>query len=719
MRERIIKLRYRLWPDHVIGELLSKRWTETAVPMLFLLATIVFFSLKIENFISANNIADTIRQSGEFGFVVLGMSIVLLAGGIDMSVGAIFALCNLWALYCGHVLKLPVPVVIVTTLIAGAILGGVNGLLIGYLRLRAFLTTLITLIIYFSIFDLLTLRYAVEISSNSMDSAAWDWIGNGDAFSIPAVGLVFVLVAIFGHVFLTRMRGGWHVFAVGGNRRSTFNAGISVRRVVAFTYVASGVLTALGAVFYAARLESAGSDTGRGLEVTILTAAVLGGIRLGGGKGSVTKAILGLLIVILITNGLLRMAIPGGPSRVILGTILLLAAFIDIRWFKNREKLIQEVYVSPTYVNLPAPPKTAAGSGSAYAVNDRLRHVDLIGLGEVEAAEDVILDNQDHLYCGSRHGDIIRFFAPDYKRKEVYAHIGGQPLGMAFDRTGNLYVCIGGMGLYRVTPQRVVEKVTDETNRSLLSVIDDSRLRLADDLDIAPDGRVFFSEATVRYEMHDWHFDSLEGRGNGRIICFDPRTNKTRTVLNNLVFPNGICMDSDGQSIFFAETWLCRVRRYWFAGPKEGQVEDVISDLPGYPDNINRASDGNFWLAILGMRTPAFDLAMRMPDFRIRMAKQLPKDEWLSPNINTGCVIKFNERGEVLDVLWDDGGINHPMITSMREHRGYLYLGGLSNNRIGRYKLKDADPNFVQYRIDRLEGLRESEEPIAAQSAGD
>ena len=84
------------------------------------------------------------------------------------------------------------------------------------------------------------------------------------------------------------------------------------------------------------------------------------------------------------------------------------------------------------------------------------------------------------------------------------------------------------MGLYRVTPERKVEKVTDETNRSLYSVNDDSRLRLADDLDIADDGRIFFSEATVRYEMHEWPVDGLEARGNGRIICYDPQQRARR-----------------------------------------------------------------------------------------------------------------------------------------------------------------------------------------------
>ena len=290
-----------------------------------------------------------------------------------------------------------------------------------------------------------------------------------------------------------------------------------------------------------------------------------------------------------------------------------------------------------------------AGQRRAFAQNDKLRDVSLIGLGRIEAPEDVILDRHDNLYAGSRHGDIIRFLAPDYKEMEVFAHIGGQPLGMAFDRDDNLYVCIGGMGLYRITPERKVEKVTDETNRSLYSVNDDSRLRLADDLDIADDGRIFFSEATVRYEMHEWPVDGLEARGNGRIICYDPNTGTTRTVLRGLKFPNGICIASDGQSILFAETFGCCIRRYWFDGPKAGKTEMVIDNLPGYPDNINLASDGNYWLAMVGMRSPALDLAWKMPGFRKRMGKRVPIDEWLFPNINTGCVIKFNERGEVLE----------------------------------------------------------------------
>lgn len=701
MSNTLKKIRYQYLPEKAVGELLEKQWMETAVPLLVLLVTILFFSISIDGFLSMSTTSDTLRNASEIGFVVLGEALVLIVGGIDLSVGSTYAICNVLVLYLIHVHGWSVASAAGVTILCGGLLGAVNGVLIGYLKLRAFLTTLVTLIIYRSVFNMIQFDWAVGISSVIPDSDFWAFLGTGTFLSIPIATWIFAVIAILAHVFLTRMRGGWHVMAVGGSRRSAYNAGLPVSRIVASSYIVCGLFTAVAAILYGARIDSSSADTGLGMEIVVLTAALLGGIRLGGGKGSTTKAVLGTLIVVIITVSLLRMSVSGGVSRMVLAIVLLTAATLDIRWFKNRGKAVQETYVSPGYLELPKAPVTAAGAGTKYAVNDKLGQIELIGLGQVESPEDVILDDDDNLYCGTRHGNIMRFFAPDYRRMEVFAHVGGQPLGMAFDKQGNLYVCDGGMGLYRVTPERKVEKVTDETNRSLLSIVDDSRLRLADDLDIAPDGRVFFSEATIRYEMHEWQIDSLEGRGNGRIICYDPRTGQTRTVLKNLVFPNGVCMGPDGQSILFAESWACRISRYWFDGPKKGKLEIVIPDLPGYPDNINRASDGNYWIAIMGMRGPAFDLAMRSPGFRKRMVKRLPQDEWLSPNINVGCVIKCNEHGEILESLWDFSGENHPMITSMREHRGYLYLGGISNNRIGRYKLENADPDFMQHRIER------------------
>ena len=482
--------------------------------------------------------------------------------------------------------------------------------------------------------------------------------------------------------------------AVGGSRRAAYNAGIPVRATVCLTYVVSGVLTSLAGTLYAARLSGAGPDTGVGLELSVVTAALLGGNSVGGGRGSVGKALMGAIIVSLLSNGLVRLGLESGASSMVVGFVLLLAIAIDVRWGKWRHKLRATVYVSPTYLALPPAPRLDDGA-SPYAMNDRLRDVEIIGLGEVDGPEDVILDDDDNLYCSVRQGEIIRFLAPDHVRREVYAHVGGRPLGMAFDRDGNLVVCIAGMGLYRVDKHRNVHKMTAETNRSAFSIIDDSRMRLADDLDIAPDGKVYFSEATIRYGFEEWVVDALEGRGNGRIIRYDPAAGTTRTILRNLLFANGVCMAHDRKSVLFAETWGCRVNRYWLEGSKAGTTEVVVADLPGYPDNINRGSNGAYWVALAGTRTPSYDLAMTMPAFRRRMARRVAGDEWLFPNVNVGCVIHFEEGGRVLEALWDLAGENHPAITSMREHRGYLYLGGVTNNRIGRVKLVGADPRWT------------------------
>lgn len=693
LSDQLTYWRYRLVPDHVLGELLAKRWIDNAIPLLILVVVAAIFGSLIPDFFGPANMTNLARQWGEFGLIVLGLMIVMVAGGIDLSVGSTFALGNIVALALLNVAGLSMPVVVIVTLGVGALVGMVNGVLVGFLRLRAFLTTLVTLIIVRAIVDMLLLNYSVRIAAAFPDSDAWYFLGEGFLLGVPFSAALAGAVAIVAHLVLSRSRIGWHVLAIGGSRRSAHNVGIPVRRVICSTYVISGMLAALAGVLFASRLGGAGADTGIGLEIAALTAAVLGGNSLGGGRGSAAKAIIGSVTVMMMVNSLLRLGVSSGANSLLLGILLLGAVAIDVRWLKNRHKVLSKVYVSPAFSALPEAPGTDASS--KYAINNRLGPVELIGLGRIDGPEDVILDEDDNIYTGNRTGDIVRFFAPDYSRQEVYAHVGGRPLGLAFDKDGSLLVCIGGMGLYRVTTEREIVKLTDETNRSWLSIIDDSRLRLADDLDVAPDGRIFFSEATVRYEMHEWPVDGLESRGNGRIVCYDPNRGTTRTILRGLKFPNGICMTHDGESFLFAETWGCTISRYWFDGPKKGRVEKVIPDLPGYPDNINRASDGTYWLALVGIRTPSLDLALKMPGFRRRMARRVAPDEWLYPNINTGCVVRFNEEGEILEVLWDRGGENHPMITSMREHKGHLYIGGILNNRIGKLKLDGADENWT------------------------
>ena len=688
--------RYRLIPDHILGEILSKTWIDNAIPFAFLIVATALFGSIIPHFFMVGGLGDLARELGEIIFVVLGMAVVMLAGGIDLSVGSTFALSNFVTLALFNWQGWPIGLAVLCALLCGALVGLLNGILVGYLRLRAFLTTLVTLIIIRAIDDTLVLQYSTKVASSTTQSAIWDFVSDGDVYGLPVAFIVAMAVAVVGHILLTRLRPGWHILAVGGSRRSAHNAGLAVRRTVATTYVMSGVLAAAGGVFYASRLSAAGGEVGVGLEVTALTAAVLGGNSLGGGRGSISKALLGALIVLIINNSLIRLGLKSGAGSLVLGVVLMIAVAIDVRWLKNRHKVLSSVYVSPAYFKLPSCPSIAEGSGSPYALNDKLHDVELIGLGEIDAAEDPILDINDDLFFGSRKGDIIRYFGPDHKKWEVYVHVGGMPLGMAFDRDGSLICCVAGMGLYKIVKDtREVVKLTDETNRTWLSIVDDARMRLPDDLDIAPDGRIFFSEATIRFDSYEWIVDGLEARGNGRIICYDPRDKSTTTVLPKIKFPNGICIAHDGKSIFYASTWGCTIERYWLDGPKKGTVETVIADLPGYPDNINRASDGNYWVALVGMRTPAFDLALRKPGFRRRMVQRVAQDEWLFPQMNVGNVIKFSESGQVVDCLWDKSGINHPMLTSCNEHKGYLYLGGIYNNRVGRYKIPGADPNFT------------------------
>ena len=155
LRDTLVRLRYRYWPDHMLGEILAKRWTETAIPVIVLIIVAFALSRAIDGVFSPAALADAARQAGEIGCVVLGMALVMIVGGIDLSVGSTFALTDFCALYVMHILKWPVAAAVPITLLCGAVLGGINGVLIGYFRLRAFITTLITLIIYRSAYDML------------------------------------------------------------------------------------------------------------------------------------------------------------------------------------------------------------------------------------------------------------------------------------------------------------------------------------------------------------------------------------------------------------------------------------------------------------------------------------------------------------------------------------------------------------------------------------
>ncbi|MGO4840409.1 ABC transporter permease, partial [Rhizobiaceae sp. 2RAB30] len=156
------------------------------------------------------------------------------------------AMANFIALMLFNMYEVSAPVSILVTLMAGALMGAVNGILIGYVGLGAFLTTLVTMLIFRAVLNLLILRYSVEMAISMGDSRIWDWLGGGSVLSIPANILILALVAIVGHIFLSRGRPGWYIAAIGANRKAARHAGIPVERHLFLTYVISGVLTALG-----------------------------------------------------------------------------------------------------------------------------------------------------------------------------------------------------------------------------------------------------------------------------------------------------------------------------------------------------------------------------------------------------------------------------------------------------------------------------------------
>src|SRR3984957_14978666 len=169
----------RFSPRLLLSELMIKQWFEPVIPFTVMIGLWCYFALTIPGYSSAENSLSLLRLFAEFGLVALAMGFCLISGGIDLSVGAIFAFCNFSALYFLFLAELPVPLVIAATLAVGAALGSINGFLIGFLKTRPFLTTLVTLIILRASVNPLNTRYAQVFATNSVDSDAWDFLGVG------------------------------------------------------------------------------------------------------------------------------------------------------------------------------------------------------------------------------------------------------------------------------------------------------------------------------------------------------------------------------------------------------------------------------------------------------------------------------------------------------------------------------------------------------------
>ena len=675
-------------PRRVLSEILSKGWVETTVPFLAFVCVIVGVLATTKGYFTVDNLRNLALYASDGGLVVLALFIVVAAGGIDLSVGSDFAMSAFIALYSFHILNLPVAAVLGASLATGAAIGVVNGALAGLAGCGALLTTLGTAITVRGIYTLASQGQLVAISTSSRTDAVWDWIGSDRFLTIPISFWALFLVAAGVVVMFRQSRFGWHVLAAGGNRKAARHGGIRVKATIFLAYALAGLIVGLSGFLYAARENAVASDTGVGMEFFALTALVVG---LGGfvpGRGSTVAVMIGFATIYILNNALLNAGLRSDFVQLAMGAIIISILSVDTKFRKHKHRLLASTYLDP--VAFKAGEVIGAKGFMPGEIAPKLVGAELIASGEIDGPEDVILDANDDLYCGTRDGRLVRIAAPDYTHVETFAQIGGRPLGLALDREGRIVVCVAGMGLVRVNREREVELLTDQTRRSLFTIQDDTTIRMADDVDIAPDGVIYFSDATKRYDIENWGLDLLEGRPNGRLLSYDPKTRRTRTVCDNLIFPNGVCLTHDGKRIVVASTWTSSLLIFDLNNPAAGP-RTFVQGLPGYPDNVNRASDGGYWVALAGMRNPVMDLAMRYPGLRRRMTRAVAPTNWLFGNLNIGGVLKIDGAGNIVDAYWDNPSGPLYMITSMREHKGALYLGGVTNNKIGRVRLPGAD----------------------------
>lgn len=294
------------------------------MPAAVLIANFCLFALLVPGYLTSANVTQLMVDDAEPAIIASAMAVALIGGGIDLSLGVTFALCDLTALVLFRVEGFPLPVAVVATLCVGAAIGLVNGILIATLELQPFLTTLATMLVLRGVYQLSSQAYAVRLADASNDSPAWQALGTARLLGVPINLLAALLIALAGHVLLTRTRYGAHVVAMGSNALAARHAGLRSMRLELSTYLLSSTMAAIAGLFYAARQDTASSNLGAGWEVAGLAAAVIGGVGLSGGRGTIVNAAIGAGIISLLAGGLLRMNAPGSASSAVLGGVLLI-----------------------------------------------------------------------------------------------------------------------------------------------------------------------------------------------------------------------------------------------------------------------------------------------------------------------------------------------------------------------------------------------------------
>ncbi|EHK7540387.1 TPA: ribose ABC transporter permease [Vibrio cholerae] len=308
-------------------KLLSKEWLIEQKSLIALLFLVVVVSFLNPNFFTVDNLLNILRQTSVNAIIAVGMTLVILTAGIDLSVGSVLALCGAFAATL-VAMEVPVLVAVPTALLAGAALGAISGIIIAKGKVQAFIATLVTMTLLRGV----TMVYTDgrPISTGFTDTAdTFAWFGTGYALGIPVPVWLMVVVFAGAWYLLNHTRFGRYVYAVGGNESATRLSGINVDRVKIGVYAICGLLAALAGIIVTSRLSSAQPTAGMGYELDAIAAVVLGGTSLMGGKGRIMGTLIGALIIGFLNNALNLLDVSSYYQMIAKAVVILLAVLVD------------------------------------------------------------------------------------------------------------------------------------------------------------------------------------------------------------------------------------------------------------------------------------------------------------------------------------------------------------------------------------------------------
>ena len=308
-------------------KLFTKEWLIEQKSLIALIFLIVVVSFLNPNFFTVDNILNILRQTSVNAIIAVGMTLVILTAGIDLSVGSVLALCGAFAASM-IALEVPVLIAVPTALFAGAALGAISGIIIAKGKVQAFIATLVTMTLLRGV----TMVYTDgrSISTGFTDTAdAFAWFGTGYALGIPVPVWLMVIVFAAAWYLLNHTRFGRYVYALGGNESATRLSGINVDRVKIGVYAICGMLAALAGIIVTSRLSSAQPTAGMGYELDAIAAVVLGGTSLMGGKGRIMGTLIGALIIGFLNNALNLLDVSSYYQMIAKAVVILLAVLVD------------------------------------------------------------------------------------------------------------------------------------------------------------------------------------------------------------------------------------------------------------------------------------------------------------------------------------------------------------------------------------------------------